>query len=114
MGARLHVRRNDRVVVISGDDAQKRGKVLRVNRQKRKLYVEGVNYVKKHMRASRQHPRGGIIELEAPIDSSNVMLICPNCDKPTRVMRMKDDAERDRLRVCKKCKQRINPTKDSK
>ncbi|MDP7033702.1 MAG: 50S ribosomal protein L24 [Planctomycetota bacterium] len=114
MATRLHVRRNDQVVVLSGSNVNKRGRILRVDRQRGKVVVEGVNYIKKHIRPSRQHPRGGIVEIEAPIHASNVMLICPDCSKPTRVMRVAEAQGKDGVRICKKCHQKINPTKDSK
>src|SRR5436305_14094267 len=81
----MHIRANDIVEVITGDDKGKRGKVLRVNRAKGKLIVEGVNKVWKHLKPSRKNPQGGRLSKEMPLDASNVMLIDPQSNKPTRV-----------------------------
>ncbi len=81
------IRRNDTVVVICGDakDKGKRGRVLKVEPRKDRIVVEGVNNVKKHLRRTQQNPRGGRVDREASIHISNVMLICPHTNKPTRV-----------------------------
>ena len=78
------IRVGDLVAVVSGNDKGKRGKVMRVIRDKNRVIIEGVNQVKRHVRATPQSP-GGILEVEAPIDMSKVMLIDPGTDKPTRV-----------------------------
>lgn len=100
--AKTHVRRGDTVVVISGKDRGKKGKVQRVLPVKRRVVVEGVNIVKRHQKPTRQVMQGGIIEKEAPIHISNVMLVCPRCSRPTRVGRKVLEDGR-RLRVCKRC-----------
>jgi large subunit ribosomal protein L24 len=81
----MHIKSNDIVEVIAGDDKGKRGKVLRVDRAKGKLVVEGVNKVWKHLKPSRLNPQGGRLSKEMPMDASNVMLIDPTTNKPTRV-----------------------------
>jgi len=96
------------VEVISGDGRGLRGKVQQVDPGKRKVVVSGVNLVKKHqrpMRAGRREVQPGIIEYEAPVDSSNVMLVCPSCNEPTRVG-FKQEGGR-KVRVCKKCGETI-------
>lgn len=99
---KLSVRRGDKVVVIAGKDAGKRGKIIDVIPERNKVIVEGVNVVKRHARPTRKLPQGGIQEKEAPISRSNVMLLCNRCQKPTRVARrVLDDGSR--LRSCKKC-----------
>lgn len=100
--AKVHVRKGDTVLVISGKYAGKRGKVLAVEPKKSRVVVEGVNVVKRHARPTRALPQGGIIEKEAPIHSSNVMLVCTKCNKPTRIAK-KFLADGDKARVCKKC-----------
>ncbi|MGB9847153.1 MAG: 50S ribosomal protein L24 [Desulfotomaculales bacterium] len=100
--AKVHVRKGDTVLVISGKYAGKRGKVLSVEPKKSRVIVEGVNVVKRHARPTRALPQGGIIEKEAPIHSSNVMLVCSKCNKPTRIAK-KFLAEGGKVRVCKKC-----------
>ena len=96
----MRIRTDDTVVVISGKDKGKTGKVLRVNPKKRKVFVEGANIVKRHQRPRSMDAaatQSGIIEKEGPIDVSNVILIDPNDEKPTRVgVRVADDGKRVR------------------
>ncbi len=92
------IRTGDTVVVISGEDKGKRGKVMRVLHEQKKVVLEGINQVKRHMRATPQSP-GGILEVEAPLPESKVMLVDPESDKPTRVKyQTKDDKK---VRVAK-------------
>ncbi len=98
---KVHVRKGDTVYILAGKDAGKRGKVLQTLPSKKTVLVEGVNVVKRHSRPSQSIPQGGIIEQEAFIDSSNVMLVCKKCDKPTRVA--KKEVEDRYYRACKKC-----------
>ena len=83
----LKIRRDDRVVVISGKDRGKSGKVLRVDAEKRRVFVEGLNLVKRHQKPTPQRPnvQAGVISSEGPIHISNVMLLDPQTNKPTRV-----------------------------
>lgn len=81
----MHIRTNDVVEVIAGDDAGQRGKVLSVDSETQRVVVEGVNRVYKHVRRSQKNPQGGRLSKEMPIAVSNVMLICPQTNKPTRV-----------------------------
>ena len=81
---KLHVKKGDTVVVIAGKDKGKRGKVLRVVPDKNRVMVEGINMVKKHQKPNQQTMQGGIIEQEALIHASNVMLVCPSCSTPSR------------------------------
>lgn len=98
-GARkLHVRRGDRVKVIRGNHAGSEGTVLRVLVDENRLVVEGVNMRKKHARPTEANPEGGIITFEAPIHASNVMLIDPSTDEPTRVRhRTDEDGTKERI-----------------
>lgn len=98
---KLHVRKGDTVYILTGKDAGKRGKVLQTIPSQRRVVVEGINVVKRHSRPTRALPQGGIVEQEAPIDSSNVMLVCSKCSKPTRVA--KKLVEDKSYRTCKKC-----------
>lgn len=100
--AKMHVKKGDKVVVLSGKDKGKEGEILRAKPAEGKVIVEGVAMVKKAVRPSAQNQQGGIIEQEAAIDASNVMLICPSCGKPTRVGHDVND-EGKKVRVCKKC-----------
>ncbi len=93
----IHIRSNDIVEVTSGEDRGLRGKVLKVLPSKGKVVVEGVNRVYKHMRRSQKNPQGGRLSKEMPIDISNVTLLDPNTDKPTRVgVRIAKDGNRER------------------
>jgi large subunit ribosomal protein L24 len=106
MANSMSVKAGDRVKVIAGKDKGKEGKVLRVHPETRRVIVERVNMMKKHQRPTNKRPQGGIIELEAPIHVSNVMLVCPSCSQPTRTGRVREDGAR--IRTCKKCGNRID------
>ncbi len=93
----MHIRKNDMVEVISGDDKGKRGRVLRVLPDKGTILVEGINRAYKHLRPSRQNAQGGRLSKEMPVDISNVQLICPQTNKPTRVgVRYLPDGSKER------------------
>jgi large subunit ribosomal protein L24 len=97
------IRRNDNVVVITGKDRGKRGRVLKVVPSKNRLIVEGVNFVKRHTKPNPQRQvKGGVVEREAPLHASNVQLVCPECSKPTRLGR-KILGDGRKVRVCRKC-----------
>lgn len=81
----MYMRKEDTVEVIAGDDKGTRGKVLRVLRAKNQLVVEGVNRVYRHLKPSKRNPQGGRLSKEMPVDASNVMLVDPATNKPTRV-----------------------------
>ncbi len=97
---KLHVSTGDTVRVLRGDDKGKEGKVLRVLTKTGRIVVEGVNIVKKHRKARTQEEQGGIISMEAPVHASNVMLLDPKENKPTRTKRRIDaDGTKERLSV---------------
>lgn len=100
--ASMRIKKDDRVVVISGKDKGKEGKVVRRIPSKDMVVVENVNMMTKSVRPTQKNPKGGIIKQEAPIHACKVMLICPTCGKPTRVGRAFLDDGR-KVRVCKKC-----------
>ena len=85
----MKIRRDDTVLVISGNDKGKRGRVLRVIPEQDRLIVEGIRMMKKHTKPTQRDPQGGIVEREASISASNVMVIDPKTDEPTRVRKMK-------------------------
>ena len=96
----MPVVRGDQVQVVRGDDKGKRGEVIRVYRKKGRVVVKGVNIVKKHRKARSAEEQSGIIEMEAPIHVSNVMLIDPKSGEPTRTrMRLDDDGTKERISV---------------
>lgn len=91
------IRVDDQVVVIAGASNGMRGKVLKVDREKKKVVVEGVAKVWKHVRRSQKNPQGGRLSLEMPIDASNVMVICPKTNQPTRIgVRYLEDGSKER------------------
>ena len=97
------IRRNDTVLVISGKDRGKRGRVLKVLPEKNRLLVEGVNMIKRHTRPNPgKNIKGGILEREASLHASNVQLVCPECGAQTRVGR-KVLGDGRKVRICRKC-----------
>ncbi len=100
MEKKFKIRKDDTVEIIAGKDKGKRGNVVRVLRDKDRVIVAGANLVKKAMKKRSQQDRGGIVEIEAPIHVSNVMIVCKKCG-PTRIG-YKVDGEK-KVRVCRKC-----------
>ena len=98
----LNVKKGDRVKVIAGKDKGKEGEVIRALPQKGRVVVEKVNMIKKAQRPTQANPQGGIMTMEAPLNVSNVMLVCPQCKEATRVGHRFDEAGK-KHRVCKKC-----------
>lgn len=98
----MNIKKGDKVMVLSGKDKGKEGVVLRALPQKERVVVEKVNMIKKAMRPTQQNPQGGISNIEAPIHVSNVMVVCPECKKPSRVNHKRND-DGKKVRVCKKC-----------
>lgn len=105
--AGTHVRKGDNVLVISGKAKGKKGKVLRTIPETDRVVVEGANMVKKHQRATRKVMQGGVIEKEAPMAASNVMLLCRNCHRPARTGR-RVLADGRSVRVCRRCDEVID------
>ena len=100
---RMRVRQNDTVEVIAGKDAGKRGKVLKVVPEKNRVIVQGVSFIKRHTRPNPQHNiKGGVLEREGPIHVSNVMVVCDECGRRTRVGGKRLDDGR-KVRVCRNC-----------
>jgi large subunit ribosomal protein L24 len=102
-----HIKKDDKVKVITGKDKGKIGKVLRVDRKKDRILVENINIVKRHTRPTAKNRQGGIVESEATVPWSNVMLMCSKCLSPVRIqMRRLDDGEK--VRSCRKCNEIID------
>ncbi|MBI5250959.1 MAG: 50S ribosomal protein L24 [Desulfomonile tiedjei] len=100
------IRKNDKVKVLSGKEKGRQGRVLKVIKEKGAALVERLNFVKRHTRAGKVGQQGGIIEKEAPIRLSKLMVVCPKCSKPTRTgTRVLDDGTR--VRYCKKCSEQL-------
>ena len=102
-----HIKKDDKVKVITGKDKGKIGKVLRVERKKERILVENINIVKRHTRPTAKNRQGGIVESEATVPWSNVMLMCGKCLSPVRIqMRRLDDGKK--VRSCRKCNEIID------
>ena len=97
----MNIRKDDKVIVLSGKDKGKEGKVLTAMPKEGKLIVEGVSVASRHMKPRKQGEEGGIVKMETPIYASKVMVVCPKCGKPTRVAHKLDGGKS--VRVCKKC-----------
>jgi len=107
----MKIKKGDKVKILAGKDKGKIGKVLQVFESSNRASIEGLNLLIKHMRPRKQGEKGQRIEFPAPINLSNVILVCTKCDKPTRVAYkylevMKNDIkQKKKARICKKCKQ---------
>ena len=103
----MKIRKNDTVIITAGKDRGKSGKVRRALPSEDRVIVEGLNMIKRHSRARKAARQAGIIELEAPLHVSNVMLLCDKCGKPTRVgFRLLADGQR--VRICNSCREVID------
>lgn len=109
---KLSIRKNDQVEVIAGREKGKIGKVLRVDSKSSRVTIEKVNMVKRHVRPSQQNPQGGIIEKELPLHYSNILLVCPKCNKGVRhgrklvekaASKKGGQAKQVKVRFCKRC-----------
>lgn len=101
----MKIKKNDQVLIISGKEKGKKGKVLKVFPSSEKALIENINLVKKHRRAARQGEAGQVIEIAKPLHISNVKLICPKCSQPARIgYKLAGD---NKFRICKKCNQEI-------
>ncbi len=97
----MKIKKGDNVLIISGKDKGKTGKILKAFPKEMKILVEGVNLKKKHVRPKREGEKGQVVDIPAPLNISNVKVICPKCGKATRVgYKLEKD---QKLRVCKKC-----------
>ncbi len=103
----MKIKKNDSVKVIAGNAKGSEGKVLKVYPDKNRVIVEKINMIKRHTRQTSQADQGGIVEKEAPINASNVILICPKCSKPTRTVH-KSLADGRKVRSCKKCNETLS------
>lgn len=103
----ITIKKDDKVKIIAGKDNGKIGKVLKVLKNKNRILVENINIVKRHTKPNAQTKQGGIVESEAAIHRSNVMLMCSKCIKPARIkMQRLDDGKK--VRVCRKCNEIID------
>lgn len=107
MTTKFRVKKDDKVKIVAGKDKGKIGKVLKINKKTDRILVENINIIKRHTKPNAQNRQGGIIEKEAPIHMSNVMLMCNKCMTPVRIkMQVLDDGKK--MRVCRKCDEPID------
>lgn len=103
----MRIKKGDTVLVITGDDRGKMGKVLKVLKDKNRVIVEGVNFIKRHTRPTTKNPKGGILEKEGTIALSNIMFYCSKCAAPTKisykVLENEGGEELNKVRICRKC-----------
>ena len=101
----MKIKKGDTVLILSGKDRGRTGKIEKVLPKKKKVIIDGINIIKKHVRPRKQKQKGEIVEVSAPFDVSNTKLICPKCNKPARVgYKIVDDKK---IRICKKCGEEI-------
>lgn len=105
---KVNIKKEDQVQVIAGKEKGKSGRVVRVLPEANRVYVEKVNMVKRHTKPTRNNQGGGIVEKEAPLNLSKVMLICSKCNEPTRVGRKVLEDKSGSVRFCKKCKEQLD------
>lgn len=99
---RIHIKKDDMVLVVSGKDKGKLGKILKVFPKKGKVIVEGINLMTKHIKPNQMNSQGGVVERPAPLYTSKVMLYCESCSKSTRIAKkILEDGKK--VRVCKHC-----------
>ena len=98
----MQIKKNDTVLVTTGKEKGKRGRVIAVYPRENRILIEKLNMIKRHTRPNQQLRQGGIVEKESPISAANVKLICAKCDKPTSISR-KSQSDGPRVRVCKAC-----------
>lgn len=103
--AKLHIKKEDEVLVLSGKGKGKTGFILSVSPNDKRAVVEGINMIKRHTRRT-QEEQGGVVEKEGTVHISNLKVICPNCDKPIRTFRRKNERGFSE-RICKKCNQSV-------
>lgn len=101
------IKKDDKVKIIAGKDSGKIGKVLKIIKKKNRIVVENINTVKLHQKPNMKNRQGGIVDKEASIHSSNVMLMCGRCISPAKIqMRVLEDGKK--IRICKKCNEQID------
>ncbi|MBN1897661.1 MAG: 50S ribosomal protein L24 [Spirochaetes bacterium] len=103
----MGIKKNDTVMILTGKAKGKQGKVLSVDYKNGRITVEGINLVKKAVRKSQQYPQGGIIDYEAPVNITNANILCPKCNKKTRIAKKILD-NGNHVRICRRCNEIID------
>ena len=106
-GVRTLLKKGDEVVILSGRDRGRRGKIQRVLAHEGKVIIEGLNLAKKHAKPTKASPQGGVIDTAAPVPTGKVMLVCKGCNKPTRVRR-EEAVDGEMVRTCRECGRAID------
>lgn len=102
----MNIKKNDNVIIIKGKDHGKSGKIEKVLVARGKAVIAGLNKAKKHIKPTKKNPHGGIVDLNQPINVSNLMIVCPSCNKATRIsFKITKDKK---IRICNKCKQTLD------
>ena len=99
---KLHIKKHDLVMVVNGKEKGKSGRILKVMPEKEKVIIEKINFIKRHARPHGKQRQGGILEKEAPVHTSNVMLLCEKCNKPVRIGHRVVEGSK-KARYCRKC-----------
>ena len=111
--SKVHVKKDDQVIVLKGKDTGKTGKILKVDASEGRVIIEGVNMSVKHKKPRGRNQQGGIIHQEAPVSSSNVMLVCSKCKRPSKTGR-KILENGEKVRVCKACGEIIDTIREAR
>jgi large subunit ribosomal protein L24 len=106
---KMKLKKGDKIIVLAGKDKGKTGTIERVFAKTTQVVVTGINIVKKHVKVSKKNPAGGVVEISKPMPEGKVAVICPSCNKPTRIGYVTSGKEKNR--VCRKCKKVITATK---
>lgn len=101
----MKIQKGDKIIIITGKDRGKTGKVEKTYPAKQMILIEGVNIFKKHIKPTKRNPQGGIIDVVKPLKLSNVMLICPHCSKATRIGIKNTD--KGKIRICRRCHESV-------
>lgn len=102
----MKIKKDDFVIIKKGKDSGKKAKVVKVFPKLNKVMIENINKYKKHIKPSKKHPHGGIVDINSPVNTANIMIICPNCKKSTRIkFKISNNSK---IRVCTKCSQSLD------
>ena len=111
--SKVHVKKDDQVIVLKGKDTGKTGKILKVDASEGRVIIEGVNMAVKHKKPRGRNQQGGIIHQEAPVSSANVMLVCSKCKRPSKTGR-KILENGEKVRICKACGEIIDTIREAR
>jgi len=107
MSGKTHLKKGDEIKILSGKDAGRHGKILKVMPEKNQVILEGLNLVKKHTKPSKTNPQGGVIDKALPLNVAKIMVICPGCNKPTRIRRERA-VDGTLVRTCRHCNRTLD------